>query len=143
MSVRNFLILINPRRFPNGHALVDALADVNVDLLIIDGEVEDGPLTSSDVDRLRHKPNGARRLVLCYLSIGEAEDYRSYWLPEWAADPPDWLLAENPEWKGNYTVCFWDASWQAIVCGQLERIIVAGFDGVYLDCVDVYARFEN
>jgi len=143
MGVRNFFVLINPRRYPDGHTLVEALADVNVDLLIIDGEAEDGPLTLADVDRLRHKPNGARRLVLCYLSIGEAEEYRGYWQAEWAADPPDWLLAENPAWSGNYTVRFWDASWQAIVYRQLERIVAAGFDGVYLDCVDAYERFED
>ena len=36
-----------------------------------------------------------------------------------------------------------DPAWQAIVDAQLDCILAAGFDGVYLDCVDVYERFEN
>jgi cysteinyl-tRNA synthetase len=142
-SVRNFLYLINPEGYPDRDELTAALASLPVDLLIVDADAEDGPLTADDVERMKWKPGGARRLVLCYLSIGEAEDYRGYWNPGWSDDPPDWLLAENPNWPGNYTVRYWDVSWQAIIYVQLECILAAGFDGVYLDCVDVYERFEN
>ncbi|MGE0713079.1 MAG: MJ1477/TM1410 family putative glycoside hydrolase [Planctomycetota bacterium] len=92
------------------------------------------------VARLR---SGAR-LALAYLSVGEAEDYRGYWRPEWKERPPAWLGAENPEWKGNYPVRFWDPGWQALFLaddGPLLRLIRAGFDGVYLDRVDVYEHW--
>ncbi|TAN37800.1 MAG: hypothetical protein EPN23_04615 [Verrucomicrobia bacterium] len=42
-----------------------------------------------------------------YLSIGEAGDYRGYWEKEWSAQPPTWLGAENPDWKGNFKVRYW------------------------------------
>ncbi len=142
-EVRNFLYLINPQQYADTQAFVSALAAVDVDLLIVDAESEEGPLSAGDVGRLKWKSNGARRLVLCYLSIGEAEDYRDYWNPHWAEDPPDWLLYENPAWPGNYTVRYWDPLWKAMVDAQLDRILAAGFDGVYLDCVDVYERFEG
>ena len=46
-----------------------------------------------------------RSMVLAYLSIGEAEDYRGYWDPSWVdasgvpipGVAPAWLGAENPE----------------------------------------------
>ena len=142
-EVRNFLYLINPRQYADTQTFVSALAAVDVDLLIVDAESEEEPLTAGDVERLKWKPGGARRLVLCYLSIGEAEDYRDYWDSNWVEDPPEWLLSENPAWPGNYTVRYWDPAWQTIVDAQLDRILAAGFDGVYLDCVDVYERFEN
>jgi cysteinyl-tRNA synthetase len=115
------------------------------DLLVIDpaknGD-DDSALTPAEVNRLKRKPDGSRRLVLAYLSIGEAESYRGYWRPEWKKQKPSWLLAENPEWEENYAVCFWDAGWQAIMCGapnaRLDRILAAGFDGVYLDKCDVF-----
>ena len=141
-DVRNFLYMINPQRYPDREDLLDALAAVNVDLLIVDAEAEDGRLITDEVTRLQRKPNGARRLVLCYLSIGEAESYRDYWDPAWATDPPDWLLSENPNWPGKYSVRYWDPEWQAIVCDQVDRIVAAGFDGVYLDLVDAYGSFE-
>ncbi|MBQ7651018.1 MAG: endo alpha-1,4 polygalactosaminidase [Victivallales bacterium] len=82
-------------------------------------------------------------VVLCYLSIGEAEDYRGYWRRKWKHNPPDFLLAENPRWKGNFIVRYWDDAWQQIILKELERIANDGYDGVYLDIVDGYEHFER
>lgn len=87
-----------------------------------------------------------RRLVLAYLSIGEAEDYRYYWRPEWQPGNPAWLLPVNPEWSGNYPVEYWQPEWKRILYGgpdaYLDKIIDAGYDGVYLDLIDAYEHFE-
>lgn len=115
------------------------------DLLVVDytkdGD-DESALTPAEVRRLQTKPDGSRRLVFAYLSIGEAESYRGYWNPAWKKQRPAWLLDENPEWDENYAVCFWDPGWQAIMFGtpssRLDRIIAAGFDGVYLDKADVF-----
>jgi cysteinyl-tRNA synthetase, unknown class len=115
------------------------------DLLVVDyakDGSDDSALTPAELARLKTKPDGHRRVMLAYLSIGEAEDYRSYWDPSWKRAKPSWLLAENKEWKGNYAVCFWEPGWQGIICGdanaRIDRLIAAGFDGVYLDKCDVY-----
>ncbi len=96
------------------------------------------------VDLMRRRPDGGKRLILAYLSIGEAENYRYYWQDNWLAFPPEWLRPENPDWPGNYLVQYWDPGWQAILFGSpnayLDRILAAGFDGVYLDGAD---RFEQ
>jgi len=142
-DVGNFLCLLNPWRFDTKVSLVDALAETSFDALIIDLESEDGVLNRDDVAKLKIKANGGRRLVLCYLSIGEAEDYRSYWDASWSVRPPEWLLDENPDWPGNYSVQFSHSQWQTIVYAMLDDILEAGFDGVYLDRVDAYEGFEN
>jgi len=80
--------------------------------------------------------------VLCYFSIGEAETYRGYWQARWKKDPPPFLLTENPRWKGNFRVRYWDAAWQKIMLAELDRIVEAGFDGVFLDIVDGFEYFE-
>ena len=115
------------------------------DLLVVDPAKDgsdDSALTAAEVTRLQTRPDGGRRVVLAYLSIGEAESYRGYWKPEWKRHKPAWLLRENPEWEENYAVCFWDPGWQALMCGsadaRLDRIVAAGFDGVYLDKCDVF-----
>lgn len=106
-DVANFLYLINPGQFDTKARFLTALAETNYDALILDLEFEDGPLLTADVAQLKVKANGGTRLVLCYLSIGEAEEYRSYWDSLWTANPPEWLLAENPDWQGNYPVQYW------------------------------------
>jgi cysteinyl-tRNA synthetase, unknown class len=120
------------------------------DALVID-TTKDGSdataLTSHDIARLNRKPDGSRRTILAYLSIGEAESYRSYWDSAWKRTKPDWLLGENPDWKENYAVCFWKPEWQGIMCGapqaRLDRVIAAGFDGIYLDKCDVFEDLKR
>lgn len=145
-DVENFLYLINPTAFSDRYAFVAALGETNYDLFIIDAFFDDLALTPAEIASLKAKKNGSARLVIAYLSIGEAEDYRNYWQPEWKENPPSWLLDENPDWLGNYKVRYWDPDWQAIIYGNhdsyLAKILSAGFDGVYLDLIDAYETFE-
>ncbi|MDF1734572.1 MAG: endo alpha-1,4 polygalactosaminidase [Minwuia sp.] len=100
-----------------------------------------------DIALMQQKPDGERRIVLSYLSVGEAEDYRYYWKPEWSSKAPSWLEAVNPDWPGNFKVRYWDPNWKRIIFGSpdayLDRIIAAGFDGVYLDIIDAYWYFQE
>src|SRR5215468_10345692 len=40
------------------------------------------------VDLMRVKPDGSKRVMLAYLSIGEAENYRYYWQESWLKNRP-------------------------------------------------------
>ncbi len=117
------------------------------DLLVLDPEGDGPRLAPGDVARLRRKPSGQPRVILAYLSIGEAEDYRPYWQRTWKANPPSWLGPENPDWPGNYEVRYWDPSWQRLIVGApgapLDRIVAEGYDGVYLDIVDGFEFWEE
>lgn len=127
------------------------LGDTRFDLVIIDYSREgddETRYTAEEIAALKNSPGGSK-LVLAYMSIGEAENYRWYWREEWDADgdgrpdpgAPPWLGEANPEWPDNYPVHYWDPEWQQIILGDsgyLARIVAAGFDGVYLDLVDVY-----
>ena len=83
------------------------------------------------------------KIILSYISIGEAEDYRYYWQNDWKLESPEWLDEENSNWKGNYKVKYWMKSWQSIILSYLDIIIEQGFDGVYLDIIDAYYYYEN
>jgi len=82
------------------------------------------------------------KIVLAYLSIGEAESYRFYWKTEWDTKKPNFIEQENPDWNGNYKVKYWYRSWwEKALKPYLDRILKAGFDGVYLDIIDGYYYF--
>jgi cysteinyl-tRNA synthetase, unknown class len=111
-----------------------AIASSPADMAVIDAFNEDSMFSRKQVDAMRRKPDGSRRIVLAYMSIGEAENYRWYW----PRRSTEWLAHENKKWPGNFAVRFWHPDWQAIVFDYLNKIVAAGFDGVYLDRVDIF-----
>jgi cysteinyl-tRNA synthetase len=171
-----------------------ALSRSPFDVLVIDafsGARPHQTLRPAELALLRRRPGGGRRIVLAYLSVGEAEDYRYYWRSEWievvkppapapvpppvppaaggqparppspapppppaaqlerqpSAKAPSWLEEENDRWSGNFGVKYWEPGWQDILFAAagsyLERIVGAGFDGVYLDRVDAIYQHQD
>lgn len=113
---------------------VQRLADSNFDVVVSDiGEVDGDDVKQIKADR--------SRMVFCYMSIGQAEDYRDYWQEDWEEGEPDWISTQDGDWEGNYNVAFWDNEWKEILFGSdeayLDKILEQGFDGVYLDTAGV------
>jgi cysteinyl-tRNA synthetase len=82
-----------------------------------------------------------------FISAVTATNYDAYyWNSTWNSNKPDWIAAENPDWPGNYKVKYWNAEWQGLVYknddSYLDKILTAGFDGVYLDIIDAFEYFE-
>ncbi len=103
-----------------------------------------------DVDDMKSSGD-EEKILLAYISIGEAEDYRFYWNISWDANfdgipdagAPDWLGIENPDWAGNYKVEYWKDGWRNIIYSYLDKIILAEFDGIYMDLIDAYEYYET
>ncbi len=146
-QVKNFLYLINTSNYSSKSAFIADVTKTNYDLLIMDLFDNNGvAFTASEINQLKAKANGGKRLIICYMSIGEAENYRYYWKSDWKPGNPSFLDKENPNWGGNYKVKYWDKEWQKIIYGNddsyLKKILDAGFDGVYLDIIDAFEYYE-
>jgi len=129
-------------------AAVTKLTECCRDWIVLDAAFAgDTPWERADLDAIRSGRAG--RKVVAYLSIGEAEDYRPYWRTEWGTKgklspaAPAWLGIENPEWKGNYQVKYWNADWQKLMLAAIDDAMTRGFDGVYLDIVDGFETYEQ
>jgi cysteinyl-tRNA synthetase len=151
---------------------VEALAASSYDLLVIEPTRTDYSSpevrrfdTAAAVAQLKASPAGDglhRKLVIAYIDIGQAENWRWYWdwSEDWSpgqprpADWPEWILTPDPDgWAGNFVVKFWEAAWQDIVIhgrnqlaaadrdfvSTLDEVLQDGFDGVYLDWVEAYS----
>jgi len=154
----------------NTPGVIDTLAASRYDMLVIEPTRTDW---SSDdryfdaktaVSQLKSSPasdNTHRKLVIAYIDIGEAEDWRWYWTwsTDWdctgakPADWPDYILTCDPDgWTGNYPVAYWEDAWKDIIIyGQntgthpdrdytsvIDEVINDGFDGIYLDWVEAF-----
>jgi cysteinyl-tRNA synthetase len=148
---------------------VELLAASRYDMLVLEPTRTDWSSSDKDFDtramvsglknRKAHD-NIHRKLILAYIDIGEAEDWRWYWT--WSTDwnctgspPADWpayILACDPDgWGGNYPVAFWDQDWKNIIIygigsdpanrdytSVIDEVIRDGFDGIYLDWVEAF-----
>lgn len=130
---------------------VDKIIASPFDMVIIDTSMfPDGKeirLTREQVESMKKKPDGGRRVIIAYFSAGEAEDFRYYWKSEWKTKKPGWVYRADKDWKGDYIVKYWEKDWQKIIYGSsdslIDRILDAGFDGVSIDRVDSYYYFGD
>lgn len=143
------------------HADVAEIARSPFDLVVIDSTKDgdpDKPLKAAEVRRMKRTPQGGRRFVLAYLSVGEAEDYRFYWNEEWLetatpepapaphghaapsakadkADKPDrWLSAKAPPWLGDENES-WGGNFQVKYWDPGWQAILFGSPTSYLERV--------
>ena len=122
-----------------------AVGDSNYDLVVMDYSRDGtsaGEYSREEIQALKNSPGGPK-VVLAYMSIGEAEDYRFYWQAGWRRGTPEWLDRVNPDWAGNYKVHYWVPEWQSIVLGYTDRLLAVGFDGAYLDIIDAFEYFQD
>jgi hypothetical protein len=113
----------------NAPGAVDSLVASHYDMLVIEPTRTDWSSDDKNFDtrgmvtRLKNSQasDGThRKLIIAYVDIGEAEDWRWYWTwsKDWdcTGDPPaawpDYILACDPDgWTGNYPVAYWDPLW--------------------------------
>jgi cysteinyl-tRNA synthetase, unknown class len=125
------------------------------DMLVIDfarDGTNDSAFSKSEVAAISAGSDNSRLLV-SYISIGEASDYRDDWDKSWTttgkaaadltAQAPGWLGPTNPDWPESRKVRYWDEGWQKLIfndakTGWLDSIVGNGFDAAYLDIVDAY-----
>lgn len=69
--------------------------------------------------------------VLGYFSIGEAENFRSYFstLPSSIVGPVD------PDWPGDYQVAYWTPQWLTVSENYIQTMINQGYNGAFFDVV--------
>jgi cysteinyl-tRNA synthetase len=112
----------------NDPAKLATLAATDYPLLVIEPgqNFTDSPYDMANIiSTLRTAPDGTERLLLAYVDIGQAEDYRDYWESNWVAPTendagdPDFLLTIDPDgWSGNYVVAYWDPAWKNMWTGN-------------------------
>ena len=146
-DAKNYLYLISTDNFSSKQAMIQAIACTNYDVVLIDLFFEGAPLTATELNQLKTKANGAKRLTIAYISIGSAENYRYYWKSNWKKGNPNWLKKNYDGYADEIWVEYWNEEWQHIIFGNndsyIKKIIDAGFDGAYLDNVEAYYFLNN
>lgn len=139
-AVNDYIIQIQRAR-------ANRLAPTAYDLVIADIALSGS--SRENIEALRHS-EGGEKLVVAYMSIGQAATFQYYWQTEWRRDSefwPHWADEPDGTWAGDVWVQYWDPDWQEIILtgedAYIDRIIDMGFDGVLLDRVDAATYYEE
>jgi cysteinyl-tRNA synthetase, unknown class len=116
---------------------LDQIAGSPFDLAVIDLARDGGGGYFSGEEIAAVKKSG--KIVLAYFEIGAIEKYR----PEWASVSDDLKAGTVDGWPEEQYVRFWEDRWWPVVKGRIDRAILAGFDGAYLDMVMTYSEIPN
>ncbi|MFT3796681.1 endo alpha-1,4 polygalactosaminidase [Flavobacterium sp.] len=146
-DAKNYLYLINSSNYKQRFYYLKDIAKTNFDVIIIDLFFHTKPFTPEEIKQLQTKANGGKRLVLAYVSIGSAENFRYYWDGNWILGDPVWLKKKYAGYNDEFYVEYWNPEWQKIMYGNnnsyFKKILDAGFDGAYLDNVEAYYFLYN
>ncbi len=81
------------------------------------------------------------QILMAYISVGEAENYRSYWK---RINKKPWVVGSNADWGGNFYVDVRSPEWVKIVLDEvLPPIIAQRFKGVFMDTLDTAEYLES
>lgn len=143
------------------------LAGSDYDMLVVDPTRTDWSSddrnfdTASAIARLKKTPASDgkhRKIILAYIDIGQAEEWRWYW--SWGKTKkalPEFIATPDPDgWDGNFVVGYWREGWKDILLhgrntppssgrdyvSIMDEVLQSGFDGVYLDWVEAYESPE-
>ncbi len=131
----------------------DQLVDSHFDLYVLEVVTTERGMEDFDIAGLVHdikqhniEIRGVEPLVLAYVDVGQAEDWRWYWRSGWEIGDPEWIVGGDPnDWEGNFPVAYWYEDWEDIaIYGYRDLSLVqatldAGFDGIYMDWVEAFS----
>ena len=66
-QAKNFLYLINSENFITKQDFINAVSSTNYDAIIMDLYHNETAYTSTEIEQLKTKQNGGKRLVICYM----------------------------------------------------------------------------
>jgi cysteinyl-tRNA synthetase, unknown class len=102
------------------------------DMVVVDG-VPDWEFDTAAGPAEIARWNEQGTLAIAYMSVGTAEEWRHY---DDEVDP-DWVFEEVPDWPGEYYVDAREPGWRELVVDAAQELADRGFDGIYLDYIDV------
>lgn len=112
-----------------------AILEASAPLFIV--EPSDVNLTPSQLAIIEEE--GKR--VVAYVSIGEVETGTDFWNRHNLTGDEEFIGDPNPNWDNHFTVDYRNPDWQDLIIADVEELARTGYDGAFLDLVDVFLQF--
>lgn len=143
-DAKNVSFLINDELFNTPYQMLEEISNSNYDIVIIHPIFHNHiPFTKEEVDAMKIKKNGARRLVIALYNISEISDTDYLWQKKWNKKRPDWIVAPSFVSDNAYITKYWTPEWKQLVSRYFKSIVDSNYDGVFLTGLENHSYFEH
>ena len=143
-QARNITFLLNDEDYADRYRLIGDVRNSNFDMVVIDPFFQSKtPYTPEDVDSLKYKKNGAKRLVLAAVNLSELSENSYLWHKEWRKSRPNWLVVKSVVTPHTFVAQYWLPEWKHLLSRHIKGITDSGYDGVFLTGIENHRYFEQ
>ena len=143
-EAKNISFLINDEPFNSLYHMIDDIRSSNYDIIVINPIFQEKhPFTSEEINSLKFKKNGARRLVLALYNISEISPSDYLWSKQWNKKHPDWIVAPSRVSENSYITKYWTPEWRRLTGRYFKSIVDTGYDGVFFTGLENHNYFEH
>lgn len=143
-DAQNILILNDDTLYSSAEELANDISKTNYDIVIIKPLFKYRKRFSSlDLQKMRFKKNGTKRLLLAEFNVSEANPQEYYWNIKWKPGAPDWLVRQSFSNSDSIITRYWELEWRKIISRYFKDILNEGFDGVFFTGLENHQYFEQ
>ena len=140
----NISFFIDDSLYENKEHFLQDIRDSNYDIVVIEPFFHHrNPLTKEDINGLKFKKNGAKRLVLAKMNVSEANRNDYYWQKNWQIDKTPWLVRVSFVDSNSVIAEYWNENWKKINGLYFKGIVDSGYDGAFLTGIENHIYFEK
>lgn len=143
-SAKNISIITDDSKYNNKFDLIRDINSSNYDIVIINPLFHDKiPYTVKEIESLKLKRNGLKRMIIAEMNISEANPNKYYYKREWRTSRPDWMKRASFSDPDGIIVEYWNEEWRDIIAKFFKDIVGSKYDGVWLTGAENYKYFER
>ncbi len=143
-QAKNITFLLNDKYYNSKEDILNEIAQSNYDIVVINPLFHySQPFSVEDINRIKQKKNGARRLIIAMINVSEASPTDYFWNPRWKLNNPSWLVRQSFVNPNSYITRYWDEEWKKILSHHFKDIVATGYDGVFFTGIENHQYFEH
>ena len=140
----NISFFLDDSLYNNKQDFIEDVASSNFDIVIINPTFQNkSPFSADEVNRLRLKKNGTKRLLIAAQNLSEAKNSDYFWRNNWQIENPSFIRRESFVCKDGYIMEYWQKPWREIISEYFKSIIRTGYDGVFFTGLENHTYFEK
>ena len=143
-DAKNVSILVDDSNFPDKYKMIEDISRTNYDIVILKPLFHDKVrFTKEEINSLKLKKNGAKRLIIAEMNLSEISPKDYYWQKEWQEASPSWFKRKSFVEQDSMIVEYWNPTWRTTLSHHFKSILDIGFDGVWFTGSENYKYFEK